>query len=277
MQTNGTILSSEWIDFLRRYNFAVGVSLDGPPEIHDSRRLDTVNRPTSQRTCEGIKKLREAGIQYGVLLVLDDNLINLAPRKILDYLLEIGVKTVGILNVIPENTSADAPLKGAYLPFPRFVSFLRELFQVWWFDYKDRIVVRELASLVNSILGNSQTMCYYAGECMGHYLTVEPDGDVSACDKYVGDKDYSFGNLLDNKLPDLLESSSSLLQIKVENKRAVESMKNCSWFTVCHGGYPHDRRLNERYVGDYNNHCCGLEPLLKDIKNALNSNITVKI
>ena len=55
-----------------------------------------------------------------------------ARRRILEYLTEIGVGRVALLNVLPENTPPGDAAAGDYLPFPRFVEFLRELFELWW-------------------------------------------------------------------------------------------------------------------------------------------------
>ena len=69
----GRGLTDDWLAFLLEHDIGVGVSLDGPPEIHDARRLDAAGRPTSARVREGIERLRAAGItRWGVLMVVDE-------------------------------------------------------------------------------------------------------------------------------------------------------------------------------------------------------------
>lgn len=268
LQTNGTRLTPTWVDFLKRYGFSVGVSLDGPPEVHDRRRKDAVGRPTAARVRTGLRRLRAAGVDHGVLMVVDHELARLPPRQILDYLLDIGVAQVGVLNVIPENTVEGAPTKGAYFSWHRHVAWLRDLFACWWPDHADRIVVRELADLLGQVKGTAPQTCFFAGECHGRYLTIEPDGAVSACDKYIDDPDYQFGNLCSTTLAEIT-SSPRLAAIQEENRHAVDRMRDCPWFAACHGGCPHDRRLNERHVPAHDGRCCGLAPLLEDIVGAL--------
>jgi uncharacterized protein len=265
VQTNGTRLTDDWLDFLREHDFSVGVSLDGPPEVHDSRRVDMGGKPTSARVRRGIERLRAAGIERsGTLMVVDEEIVAAGAERVLEYLVEIGVRRVALLNVLPENTPPGAEPRGDYLPFPGFVDFLRDLFRVWWPAYRDRIAIRELEDLVGQIGGEAPQICVFAGECFGTYLTVEPTGEVSACDKYIDDDTYRFGDVLTTGLSGAL-LSDRLAVVREENKRAVDRMRDCRWFGVCHGGCPHDRYTGERRLPGYDGRCCGLAPLLDDI------------
>jgi uncharacterized protein len=269
VQTNGTRLSDEWLAFLREHDISVGVSLDGPPEVNDSRRVDAAGRPTSGRVREGIERLQAAGItRWGVLMVVDEDICAVGPRRILEYLAEIGVSRVALLNVLPENTPAGAPLQGDYLRFPRYVEFLRGLFELWWNEYRDLIEVRELADLSGQVGGGDAQICVFAGECFGVYLTVEPTGEVSACDKYIDDDEYRFGHVLETGLAGA-QLARRLAAVREQNARAVERMSGCRWFGVCHGGCPHDRYTGERRLPGYDGRCCGLAPLLDDIAATL--------
>lgn len=265
LQTNGTLLSPGWLDFLEQYDIRVGVSLDGPPEIHDRRRLDGAGRPTSQRVREGLSKLQERGIPHGILMVVDEDVLDLGAERLLSYFLEIGVEGVALLNVIPENASAAS---GSYLEWPRFVGFLRELFHLWWPRYSDRIRFREISDLVKRLQGQEGGICIYNGNCMGGFLTIEPSGDVSACDKYIGDEAYRFGNVLDTELADL-PGTSKLQEASSITAAGIEKAGGCPWFEVCHGGCPHDRYLRQRHGIGHDERCCGLADLLADMAEAL--------
>jgi uncharacterized protein len=213
--------------------------------------------------------LQRAGItKSGALMVVDEEICAAGARRVLEYLVETGVGRVALLNVLPENTAPGAPLRGDYLPFPRFVDFLRELFHVWWPEYRNRISVRELADLTGQLTGGAPQICVFAGECFGAYLTVEPTGEVSACDKYIDDHTYRFGDVLTTGLTGA-RLSDELARVRRENALAVERMQDCRWFGVCHGGCPHDRYTAERRVPGYAGRCCGLAPLLEDMAASL--------
>jgi len=172
--------------------------------------------------------------------------------------------------VLPENTAPGEPPRGDYLPFPRFVEFLRELFQAWWPD-REHVVVRELADLAGQLEGGEPQICVFAGDCFGAYLTVEPTGEVSACDKYIDDGGYRFGHVLTTGLTGA-QLSERLAAVRVENREAVERMRECRWFSVCHGGCPHDRYTGERRLPGYDGRCCGLAPLLDDMAATIAGN-----
>jgi uncharacterized protein len=269
VQTNGVRLSDDWLAFLRDHDFGVGVSLDGPPEVHDARRVDMGGRPTSARVRKGLERLQASGItRWGALMVVDEAICAAGARRVLEYMVEIGIRRVALLNVLPENTAPGVTPSGDYLPFPSFVDFLQDLFHVWWPEYRERIVVRELADLTGQLTGGQPQICVFAGECFGTYLTVEPTGEVSACDKYIDDGTYRFGDVLTTGLTGA-RISEQLAVVRQQNKRAVDRMRECRWFGVCHGGCPHDRYTGERRLPGYDGRCCGLAPLLDDMATKL--------
>jgi uncharacterized protein len=273
LQTNGTRLTPEWINFLRQYDFKLGVSLDGPPDLHDRRRVDAAGKPTSKRVQETIAELHANGLQFGVLMVVDEDVVKLGPERLLTYFLEIGVERVGLLNVIPANTPSEEFRGETYIPWRKFVDFLIELFRVWWPTYADRISFRELSDLIGKVQGSKPATCFFAGNCMGHYLTIEPSGDVFACDKFIGDESFHFGNLLRENLA-AMSLSPSLATVRAETATAIDLTRKCHWFRVCQGGCPHDRYLRRRYNRFQDESCCGLAPLLSDISQALGNVIT---
>jgi uncharacterized protein len=268
LQTNGTNITDEWLEFCRLYNVEIGVSLDGPPEVNDRRRVDAHGAPTSERVREGLGKLRAHGLDYGVLMVVDDDVVALGAERVLSYFLEIGVERIGLLNVIPENTPTGESTKGGYIAWPRYVGFLQDLFRMWWPAYKDRIWIRELSDLIGKVQGKKAETCIFDGDCMGGFLTIEPSGDVSACDKYLGDEAYRFGNILRMDLADL-SNSHQLKGVRISTGAAVDPLRDCPWFRVCQGGCPHDRYVANRRGVSFEQGCCGLAPLISEIAEKL--------
>ena len=151
---------------------------------------------------------------------MDEATVEAGPRRLLDYLLEIGVAQIDLLNVLPRNTPAGVPLAGPYLSWPRYVEFLRDVFRLWWPEHAGRISIRELDGLVGQLRGEPASTCVFAGDCFGGFLTVEPSGDVSACDKYVDDPEYHFLNVLTQNLA-TLEASPSLVAVRAANAAAA--------------------------------------------------------
>jgi uncharacterized protein len=270
VQTNATTLNDRWLQFIKDYRLIVGVSLDGPPEVNDRRRVNHAGEGTAHKVRAGIARLYAAGIEPRVNMVVDQEVIDCGAERILEYFLEAGITRVGLLNVVPENTAPGDPLKNTYVPFPRFVQFMRELFALWWPHHVDRIVLREIADLVRQSVGRSPLICNFAGRCFGVVYTVEPNGDVwCACDRYVGsDRSLLYGNLLAEPL-NRVEASGWYRQLVAGNEQLVDRRRDCRWFSVCHGGCPHDYKMAQQWQQGFDGRCCGLGPLLDDIAAAL--------
>lgn len=267
LQTNATLLSSEWIHFIKENNISIGVSLDGPPEINDKRRLDKAGRPTFSKIKQGIELLRQHDVHFGILMVIDDDIIEFGADPLLSYFADTGIKNFALLNAIPKNTN-NSSVTGVYLPWERYVQFMKELFVNWWKNYKGMFEIRELKVLSDKVQNpKSDGLCYFAGDCMGKYLTIEPDGTVFACDKYIGDKQYIFGNLLEKNLGDIIKDSTNLKSaLMLQNKNKQQMKAKCDWYSVCNGSCPHDVKLNKQFQNYHAGDCCGLSGLLETIK-----------
>lgn len=269
IQTNGTNLKDSWLDFLARYELSVGVSLDGPPEIHDSRRLDIAGRPTSERVRNGLERLRERGIKHGVLMVVDGDVVELGASRMLEYLLAEGIDDVSLLNVAPEGDPAEASEDDPFLCYGDYVEYLRELFGIWYPDYVDRIAVRDLSDLMMRLERGKGSSCIYGGNCVGRYFTIEPKGSVSHCDKYQQNPDFIFGNILETTLADI-PASPALLRVRGYVAAGEDLCRGCPWFDICHGGCPYDRYVRVvRRRAPKDERCCGLAPLLSEMADAL--------
>ena len=77
--------------FVASTNFHVGVSIDGPPEIHNRRRKTVNGRPTWEQVRAGIAQLQQANVSCGVLVVVDREIVELGADRLLDCLLELKV------------------------------------------------------------------------------------------------------------------------------------------------------------------------------------------
>ena len=268
IQTNGTRLNEQWLTFLKRYGFSVGISLDGPPEIHDSRRVDVAQRPTSERVQAGLRELQTHDIRHGVLMVVDEEVVRLGARRMLEFLLGLGVSRVSLLNVTPEGDPAEAADDEPYLTYGQFVEYLRELFEIWYPTYCNRISIREFNDLLGRLGGKGGSYCVYGPNCVGRFFTIEASGDVAHCDKYQRNPAFWFGNIVDSPLTDI-PAAPALLRAHGYTAAGMDLARGCPWFDVCHGGCPYDRYVRViRQNAAYDERCCGLAPLLTDMAEA---------
>lgn len=270
IQTNGTRLSDEWAELLHDYRIAVGVSVDSNQDLHDSRRRTKNGRGSWDAAQAGIRRLADAKVDIGLLAVIDEDALVMGAAAYLEGLATHGVKGVAVLNALPAN-EPDRPNSAAYLNWDRYVAFMREMFAIWWTDYRHAFDIRELSALVDALRGRRHGLCIYDGNCMGKYVTVEPDGRLSACEKYVGNPGYDFGRLGNRSIAEAFGASATLrAAVAAVDAQKREAGKACSYYSICQGGCPHDALNNARF-DQARGGCCGLRSLIEDIEAEVKS------
>jgi serine-type anaerobic sulfatase-maturating enzyme len=268
IQTNGTRITKHWAQFLRDNQFYVGISLDGPPEIHDKNRKYASGKPSFCDVLSSISTLRKYGIPISVLMVINDDGLKLGAKSIFDFFLKIGIKSYGLLPVTPVNLP-NAPAgttTSGYVDPPTMCRFLIELYDIWRKHGDHTIRIREIETIVQSLKGNTPSYCTLAGGCIGNYFMVEPNGTITHCDLFEGDSHYTLGNILEQDLASMRKGSQLEILDKA-NRNELQKMKTCSEFSICNGWCPHERYLSLRHNVLHNSSCCGLRELIQHIRN----------
>lgn len=267
IQTNGTRLTSAWARFLREGRFSVGISLDGPPELHDRDRRYASGRPSFDDVMSGIRLLREHEVAFSVLMVIDEAALALGPDRIFEFFLEQDIRDYGLIAATPTNQPSAAPATPTshYVDPTRMGAFLCRIFDRWQEQGDPRIHIRELESIRGRLAGDRHSICKLAGGCLGQYYMVEPSGDVAHCDLFVGDQRYGLGNIMQVDFS-AMRRSARLGVLKRENQHALESMRACPEFAVCNGWCPHERYLSARHDPAHRADCCGLRDLIDHIR-----------
>jgi uncharacterized protein len=276
LQTNATRLTDEWMDLLAEYDFEVGISLDGPPEIHDRTRRDKDGKPTSKLVERSIAKLNDAGIRFGVLVVVDRAILELGMERVLDYLADVGVTAVEFLPLdgtdpkIYMDGGRDFTVDDSFVPYSQYVAFLERGFQHWWSRYKGRLYIAAFEDLIAAVRNKNEPrphMCYWKGSCMNSVFVVEPTGEIGPCDTFTGNPNRFYGRIGAQPLVPMLDASMNLRVNRQEMIDGPRPMMGCEWFKLCKGGCPHDRLLAR--VSKTAGSCCGLAPLLERIETTV--------
>lgn len=269
IQTNGTRIDDRWARFLRDHEFQVSVSLDGPPSIHDRHRLTVAGQPSYALVREGMRRLREHGVGFGVLMVVDREALAIGPDLIFDFFLEEGISQYGLLAATPENNPEAAPGSPAehYVTPSEMTAFLARLYDRWIEHGDERIRIRELEGLRARVSRREPGLCTFAGGCLGQYFSVEPDGDVSHCDVFVGDPAYRLGNVLVDSFRSI-RTNRALAALAERSRSDSHAMAGCPEFSVCNGWCPHERYLSFRHDPRHDPGCCGLRDLIRHVRLA---------
>ena len=266
IQTNATRVDGEWADFLARHDFEVGVSIDGPEAIHDRTRLYANGKPSWSDVRTGLRTLVDRGVNVGVLMVVDRPVLDLGPRRVVDFFIAEDIKAYGLLAAKPASQVERTPGEATpHYVTPREMSeFLIGVDECLAAHGDPDIQVRELEALRTKIRGSGRRHCTLSGFCVGKYFVVEPDGEVAHCDLFVGDPDYTLGNVLEDTFSDF-RASSNATNLRRRNEREVAAMSSCSGFDICAGWCPHERYSAVRHDPEYDPSCCGQKTLIEHL------------
>lgn len=229
LQTNCTLLTDEFANFLFHNKFLVGASLDGPAYLHNTYRLKKDRSKSHSRVLEGIKHLQRHQVQFNILVLVNKaNVIH--AKEVYRYMLRKGFK---FLQFIP---CVEFDEDGNPQPFTinakEWGNFLCDIFDLWYNDDMYTISIREFDDILNVIVDNRVTACTKGKDCC-QYLLVEHNGDVYPCDFFV-EKGLKIGNIMENSWKQMQESETyrEFGKNKLNlNKQCVA----CDYVYICNG------------------------------------------
>jgi uncharacterized protein len=247
----------------RRFQFRVGVSIDGPPIIHDQKRVDKSGKPTYSRAISGLKALRDAGVLNGAIVVATDAIIGMGAGPLVAFCIEEGIKGISVLPVRPDPATAWTE---PYIRVPDYVRFLLELD-----DSRQRLdgptlAIREVDAARRALAGASPGYCELLGGCVGHFFSVDPDGSIWHCDKFTGELSYRLGNVLVNDLESIC-GGRDVAALREGAIRATSDYDGCPYYRLCRGWCPHEGFVGGK-LGVGAPGCCGLRELFSGLEDA---------
>ena len=230
IQTNGTMLNDEWIDFFSQYNFLVGVSLDGYQENTDQFRIDIRGIGQYHLIMKNIEKIRSRGIDFNILTVLTKNLAK-DPEKLYRFYKEHNIKHVQLIPCLPK---LDLKEDTEAMDARSFASFYKPFYDLWKEDYLrgEGMSVGLFDNVIPMYVGIAPQQCGMLGKCAPQFV-VEGDGSVYPCDFFVLDE-YRCGSVQEHSVHDLLRKSTMIKFLK-EGNRPSPSCATCPFKQVCHG------------------------------------------
>jgi uncharacterized protein len=252
LQTNGTLLDDDWARFLHEERFLVGLSLDGPPRLHDHYRRDRRDQPSSSRVLAGWERLVRHGVDTNVLCTVNARNADY-PLEVYRYFREMGVEFVQFIPIV-ERIGPHGELAGppggddddfAVAPWSvapaQYGRFLCAIFDEWVRHDVGRVFVQLFDLQLGVWAGQPASLCVYAPTC-GSGLALEHNGDVYACDHYVY-PDYRLGNVTQTPIGALASLPQQRRFGLDKADRLPAACKTCKWRFACHGGCPKHRFL----------------------------------
>ena len=247
IQTNGTLLDEEWADFLRRNRFLVGLSVDGPKDIHDLYRLDSSGDGTWNRVTQALRLLQKHQVDVNLLCVVTGACAK-RPQKVYHALQKLGVRYLQFIACLDPLEEKRGSVPYSLTP-ELYGRFLCGLFDAWYLDWKNGSYtsVRLFDDYIHLMLGQPPGACAAAGQC-GSYLVVEGDGSLYPCDFYVLDG-WKLGEAGSCSLE---QAGQSPLALRFRDRGPLPpACRECEWFPLCRGGCKRDWQAAEGVVKNY--------------------------
>lgn len=264
LQTNGVLINDKWATFLKKHNFLVGVSIDGPRKLHDHFRVTRSGKPTFDRVIAGIDSLKSNGVAFNALAVI--NRVNSKfPREVYRFLTrDLGVTYIQFTPCVeardfkttaPQFWQDDSiPLTGSRRAKPGDLDaivtdwsvdpddwgrFLTETFDEWVTYDLGRVQVNLFETAVVQTMGLPSQLCITAPFC-GKALAIEKNGDVYSCDHYVY-PEYRVGNVNRQRLDQMVFSAKQKAFGLGKKETLPAYCKRCPHLKLCWGECPKNR------------------------------------
>jgi uncharacterized protein len=240
LQTNGILLDEQWCRFMFEESFGVGLSLDGPREMHDRYRVSRGHEPTHQQTMGAFELLKRHNVPCDILCVVSDcNATH--PLEIYRFFREIGATYVGFLPAVQPMPGAPGGVSPHTVPAEAYGSFLCAIFDEWIRRDVGRVMVQIFDEASRPLRRMDHSLCIYRPTC-GDIPVVEYNGDFYACDHFV-DEMHRIGNVRDTALVELLESPAQRAFGDAKRDSLPAYCLQCEVLAMCNGGCPKDRFL----------------------------------
>lgn len=235
LQTNGTLLDDNWCKFLTEYNFLVGLSVDGPKEIHDKHRWTATGTGSHDLVMKGMDALKRNNTEFNVLTLITDSNVN-NPLLIYNYLKDLDIKYHQYIECVEFEPS------GELTPFAvrseQWGEFLCTIFDEWYEKDRYNISIRLFDSILTKLVDGYANTCVLGEDCR-QYFVVEHDGSVYPCDFFVL-PEWKLGNIMDGEWQDFIDSP---LYEKFGKRKSQwnNECTNCQYLRNCLGCCPKNR------------------------------------
>ena len=253
LQTNGTLVDEAWCDLFAGNNFLVGISLDGPQDIHDAFRLTKGGRPTFERVMRTIEMFQRSGVEYNTLSVVNRLCEGRGGEIYRFFRDEVHSRYMQFLPAVEhvvDKPGFHRPLivspdrEGARLAewsvtAKGYGEFLCDVFDVWVVSDVGRTFVQMFDATLAQWCGVPPGVCSM-GETCGDALVVEHNGDVYSCDHFVY-PEYKLGNIRETPLSEIYRSRKRVdFGLAKRNALPAECLR-CKYYFACRGECPKHR------------------------------------
>jgi uncharacterized protein len=244
-QTNGILLDDEWGRFFREHDVLVGISIDGPRELHDAYRVDKGGRPTFERVMRGLGVLKKHGVEFNILACV--HAANAGhPLEVYRFFRdELGAAFIQFIPIVeredPGGRQAGEGVTERSVTGAAYGDFLIAIFDEWVRRDVGRVFVQIFDVALGAWLGQEPSLCIFRRTC-GDAMAMEHNGDLYACDHFVA-PGYKLGNITHIPLVEMAGSEQQRRFGQAKLDTLPRYCRECDVRFACNGGCPKNRIL----------------------------------
>ena len=240
IQTNGILLDDDWCRFFAKEGFAVGLSLDGPQEMHDRFRVTKDGGPSHEQVVQGYNLLKKHGVYTDILCVVNAHNVQF-PLQVYRFFKQINAQYITFLPMVEPQPDTKDGVDPISVPSEAWGTFLCTIFDEWVDHDIGQVKVQIFEEAARTAFNQEHSLCIFRPTC-GDIPVVEHNGDFYSCDHYV-DAEHRLGNIMETPLVELLESPAQRAFGEAKLKVLPRYCQECDVRAMCNGGCPKNRFL----------------------------------
>ena len=238
IQTNGILLDDGWCEFFRKNRFLVGISIDGPRELHDACRTDAAGKGTFDRVMKGLALLKKHKVDFNILCTV--NAVNGDhPLEVYRFFRdEVKAQFIQFIPVVERDRQSGTVTPLSVGP-EQYGKFLIGVFDEWVKHDVGTTYIQHFDTALANWYGEPHGICVFSPTC-GSAMVIEHNGDIYSCDHFV-DRDHLLGNIQDSPLIELVNSGRQRQFGLDKREKLPEYCRSCQFLFACRGGCPKNR------------------------------------
>ena len=250
LQTNGTLITKEWCEFFHDNRFLIGISIDGPQDLHDAYRQSPHQQSTWQQVMHAIELLNQYDVMWNAMATVNHFTAD-APQRFYHFFREIGCQFLQFTPVVERHQGK----VDDYSVTPRqWGSFLCGIYDEWVQQDIGEVYVQLFDATLANWVGESPGLCSMSPLC-GRCAAMESNGDVYSCDHFVF-PEYRLGNIRTSTLTSMLYGDRQQQFGRNKSELLSRQCRECPYLFACHGECPRNRFVDDCYGEPHHNYLC---------------------
>jgi len=238
IQTNGTNLNDEWCTFMANENFLVGISIDGPEEMHNKYRVSKSGNDTFEKVMKGYDLLKKYQINSEILCVVNAFNVNF-PLEVYHFFKSLDTKYISFLPLVNRKVGSKIRVTPDSVPSGAFGDFLIKIFDEWQQNDIGNIKIQLFEEALRTAFKLEHTLCIFKKTC-GGVPVLEKNGDFYSCDHFVN-KAHLIGNINKTHLNNLFDNPRQVSFGEAKLNTLPKYCLNCEVLDMCNGECPKNR------------------------------------